>query len=67
MNLYNFFFYVIKYKKKSNIYFILNQFRLKLLGEEHLFKSNIILYHIEKYFNVREIQKVDILELYENL
>ena len=67
MNLYNFFFYVIKYKKRSNIYFILNQFRLKLLGEEHLFKSNIILYHIEKYFNVREIQKVDILELYENL
>jgi hypothetical protein len=67
MSLFNFFFYVIKYKKKSNVYFILNQFRLKLLGEEHLFKSNIILYHIEKYFNVREIQKVDILELYENL
>jgi hypothetical protein len=67
LNLFNFFFYVIKYKKRSNIYFILNQFRLKLLGEEHLFKSNIILYHIEKYFNVREIQKVDILELYENL
>jgi hypothetical protein len=66
-SLFSFFFYVIKYKKKSNIYFILNQFRLKLLGEEHLFKSNIILYHIEKYFNVREIQKVDILELYENL
>jgi hypothetical protein len=67
MSLFNFFFYVIKYKKKSNVYFILNQFRLKLLGEEHLFKSNIILFHIEKYFNVREIQKVDILELYENL
>jgi len=67
MNLFNFFFYVIKYKQKSRIYFILNQFRLKLLGEEHLFKSNIILYHIEKYFNVKEIQKVDILELYENL
>ena len=67
MNLFNFFFYVIKFKKKSKIFFILNQFRLKLLGEEHLFRSNIILYHIEKYFNVREIQKVDILELYENL
>jgi hypothetical protein len=46
---------------------MLNQFRLKLLGEEHLFKSNIILYHIEKYFNIKEIQKVDILELYNNL
>ena len=67
MNLFNFFFYVIKFKEKSKIYFILNQFRLKLLGEEHLFKSNIILYHIEKYFNVKEIQKVDILELYQNL
>ena len=67
MNFINFFFYVLNIKRKNTIYFILNQFRLKLLGEEHLFKSNIILYHIEKYFNIKEIQKVDILELYNNL
>ena len=67
MNFLNFFFYILKFRRKSKIYFMLNQFRLKLLGEEHIFKSNIILYHIEKYFNIKEIQKVDILELYDNL
>jgi hypothetical protein len=67
MNFINFFLYILKIKRKNTIYFMLNQFRLKLLGEEHFFKSNIILYHIEKYFNIKEIQKVDILELYDNL
>ena len=49
------------------MFFVLNQFRQKLLGEEHIFRNNIILYHLEKYFNIKEIQKVDILELFENL
>ena len=67
MNFISFFLYILKVKRKNTIYFMLNQFRIKLLGEEHLFKSNIILYHIEKYFNIKEVQKVDILELYDNL
>ena len=67
INFFNFFSYILKFRRKSKVYFMLNQFRLKLLGEEHFFKSNIILYHIEKYFNIKEIQKVDILELYDNL
>ena len=46
---------------------VLNKFRQKLLGEEHLFRINIFLYHIEKYFNIKEKEKIDIYELYENL
>ncbi len=48
-------------------FLVLNKFREKLLGEEHLFRTNIFLYHLEKYFNIKERQKIDIFELYENL
>ena len=48
-------------------FLVLNKFREKLLGEEHLFRTNIFLYHLEKYFNIKETQKIDIFELYENL
>ena len=53
-------------KRKNEIFFVLNSFRKKLLGEEHIFRANIILYHLEKYLNVKEIQKIDIKELYNN-
>ena len=46
---------------------VLTRFREKLLGEEHLFRTNIFLYHLEKYFNIKETHKIDIYELYENL
>ena len=46
---------------------VLTRFREKLLGEEHLFRTNIYLYHLEKYFNIKETEKIDIYELYENL
>ena len=48
-------------------FLVLNKFREKLLGEEHLFRTNFFLYHLEKYFNIKETQKIDIFELYENL
>ena len=67
INCLNFLLYMLKFKKRSKMFFVLNQFRQKLLGEEHIFRNNIILYHLEKYFNIKEIQKVDILELFENL
>ena len=67
INFFYFMLFLFKFKRKSKIFFILNAFRQKLLGEEHIFRTNIILYHLEKYFNIKEIQKIDIMELYENL
>ena len=67
INFFSFMLFLFKFRRKNEIFFILNSFRQKLLGEEHLFRANIILYHLEKYFNIREIQKIDIMELYDNL
>ena len=53
------------YRKRG--FLVLNKFRQKLLGEEHLFRTNIFLYHLEKYFKIKENEKIDIYELYENL
>ena len=61
---FNYFLSSIGNKNANRIFFILNKFRQKILGEENLFRSKIILYHLEKYFNIREIEKIDILELY---
>ena len=41
-------------------------FRKKILGEENLFRTKVYLHLLEKYFNVKEIRKIDILELYNN-
>ena len=54
-----------EYRKRA--FEVLSTFREKLLGEEHFFRLNIFLYHLEKYFNIKETAKIDILELYENL
>ena len=51
-------------ENKNRAFFILNKFREKILSEENLFRTKIYLYHIEKYFNLKEVQKTDILELY---
>ena len=67
INFFDFILYLVKFKGKNQIFFILNQFRQKILGEEHIFRTNIILYHLEKYFNIKEIKKIDIMELYDNL
>ena len=67
INFFDFLLYLAKFKHRNQIFFILNQFRQKLLGEEHIFRTNIILYHLEKYFDIKEIKKIDIMELYDNL
>ena len=53
-------------KKKNNAIYILEKFRKRLISEEHLFKSNIYLYLIEKSFTL-DSQKFNIVQLYENL
>ena len=67
INFFDFLLYLGKYKRGNQVFYILNQFRQKLLGEEHIFRTNIIMYHLEKYFDVKEIKNVDIMELYDNL
>jgi len=57
---------IIRNHHKERVFFILNRFRKKILGEENLFRTKIYLYLLEKYFSVREIEKIDILELYDN-
>jgi hypothetical protein len=56
-----------KYQYKKRIFFVLNNFRKKILAEEHIFRANIILFHLIKYFDVKEMKKIDILDFYENL
>ena len=54
-------------KKQKNIFNILNRFRKKLLSEEHFFRTHNYFYLVEKYFDIQETQKIDIVELYKNL
>ena len=55
-------------KKSQNLIYVLEQFRKKLLSEEHFFKINIFLCLAEKYLPFNRIEKkIDIVELYENL
>ena len=55
------------YKKAKNYFLILQNFRKKLLSEEHLFKTQNNLYLIEKCFELKESKIIDIMELYKNL
>ena len=58
---------LFNHPEKKRVFFILNEFRKKLLGEEHLLKSYIMLFYLEKYFDIKEDKKLDIIDLYENL
>ena len=65
-------FDIIKYLficngKSENKINLINSFRNKLLSEEHLYKSHINLYLLEKIFQIEETYKFDFKELYENL
>lgn len=51
-------------ENQKRIFFVLSKFREKILGEENLFRTKIDLYHLEKYFNLKENKKPDIIELY---
>ena len=45
----------------------LDNFRKKLLSEEHLYKVHINLYLLEKIFQIDETYKFNFNELYNNL
>ena len=53
--------------KNENKLCLLNNFRNKLLSEEHIYRAFINLYLIEKVFQIDEAHKFDINELYNNL
>ena len=55
------------YKEPRNYYKIMENFRIKLLSEEHFFRTHNYLYLFEKYFDLQESKKIDIIELYKNL
>lgn len=53
--------------KKENKICLLNNFRNKLLSEEHIYRVFINLYLLEKIFQIDETYKFDFNELYNNL
>ena len=65
-------FDIIKYLficngKNENKLYLMNSFRNKLLSEEHLYKSHINLFLLQKIFQIEETYKFDFKELYDNL
>ena len=60
-------FFIVCFKKKDNKLDFLNNFRNKLLSEEHLYKVHINLYLLEKIFQIDEIYKFNPNELYNHL
>lgn len=70
INYFDFFkslFIVCRKNENDNKLYLINNFRKKLLSEEHLYREFINLYLIEKIFQIEETQKFDIYELYNNL
>ena len=55
------------YKEPRNYFITMENFRIKLLSEEHFFRTHNYLYLLEKYFDLQESKKIDIIELYKNL
>ena len=53
--------------ENENKLYLINNFRNKLLSEEHIYRVFINLYLIEKVFQIDEAYKFDINELYNNL
>ena len=58
---------LFNHSEKKRVFFILNEFRKKLLAEEHLLKNYIVLFYLERCFDVKEDKNLDIIDLYENL
>jgi hypothetical protein len=54
-------------RDKYGFFYVLDKYRKKLISEEHLYKSNIISYYLEHYFDIKEEKKIDLIELYKNL
>jgi hypothetical protein len=57
----------ICYKKSENKIGLINNFRIKLLSEEHLYRNHINLYLIQKIFQIDEAYNLGVKELYINL
>ena len=66
-NMKNYFTAFLCKKEKNNVFFVLQNFRTKLLSEEHFFKIQNSLYLIEKCFGLKETRKFDVVELFKNL
>ena len=66
-NMSNYLVSCLCYKKPKKYFNTLQNFRKKLLSEEHFFKTQNNLYLIEKCFDLRESKIIDIVELYKNL
>ena len=67
-NFFHFFkFFCICYKRTENNIDLINNFRNKLLSEEHLYKIHINLYLLERIFEIDEHYKFEVNELYNNL
>ena len=64
-----FFSYILRCKNISQMIVlnIIENFRKKLLSEEHLYRNHIDLYFLEKYFNLEKKEKIDINEIYKRL
>ena len=60
-------FFFLCNKRKENIINLIYNFRKKLLSEEHLYKTYIDLYLLEKIFQIDNQCKFDPNELYNNL
>jgi hypothetical protein len=54
-------------KRTENNINLINNFRNKLLSEEHLYKIHINLYLLERIFEIDEHYKFEANELYNNL
>jgi hypothetical protein len=63
----NYFASLFCYKEPRNYYISMENFRKKLLSEEHFFRTHNYLYLFEKSFELQESKKIDIIELYKNL
>jgi hypothetical protein len=64
---FEFFKFFLCFKRKERKMDFLDNFRKKLLSEEHLYKVHINLYLLEKIFQIDETYKFNFNELYNNL
>ena len=54
-------------KRAKRYHYVMDKFRIKLLSEEHFFRTHNYLYLFEKCFDLQESKKIDIIELFKNL
>ena len=60
-------FFCVCQKRTENNINLINNFRNKLLSEEHLYRIHINLYLLERIFEIDEHYKFEVNELYNNL